>query len=706
MGCAFGASRSVFIDRLDYPDACSAAADINGDGIPDLICTTITTLDVVTMLGNGDGTFHAGPESDISFFGTALAADLNGDGIPDLILVGGPNLARCCVAVSLGNGDGTFQTATSYPAGSDKDMSSLILGDFNGDGILDVGTLAESGLWLFTGKGGGVLNPGVLTPIGQSGNNLYSVAATDIDGDDNLDVVASTQTGFAVLLGNGNGTFQPAINTASSFPDHSSTGLAVGDLSRGGGPDVILVDSSYTSVLVYPNKGGGHFAPPRPVYLPGNTNIAIGDVNGDGIPDLISPGVYIAFGQGDLRYTMPIYYATASPPIGGGVNPFIADLRRNGQLDIVVSNFFGGGSVLLNQGKGTFEDGNWTSLAGGGAGCSVVADFNGDGEPDLAIVTTQGISLLLGTGNASAPFRQGEITPVTNVWCLAEGDINNDGIPDLLILTPGVTYPKGTAITYLGKGDGTFTLAGSTPLSHLGTAVLGDFNGDGKTDFALDTNVLALGNGDGTFQTPHAFAPRPPPEGFTNIAARDLNGDGTLDIVLASLFNSQLFILLNNGAGVFTQTGIDTYGACYDAGFPTIADVNGDGSPDIVLGCQDGKTAIYLNNGAGAFTFAKSLTNAVQFAGSIPIVADVNGDGIPDIVVEESNSIVLYLGQGGLNFLSPFAYLGVGTTPAGVFAANVHGQAPGAGTPDLVVPDASGSVLTIINRTKHKEQTF
>jgi hypothetical protein len=177
--CADTVTPPTFFARRDYPSAGGfpSVGDVNGDGIPDIVAVGLSET-VSVLLGNGNGTFRsaidAGPSWENMTGGVLL--DLNGDGKLDLVIAGGPNghRAPCGIGVCFGNGDGTFQLPVLYQAGSDIFANNPVVGDFNGDGIPDVVEAGSSGVWLFTGKGGGVFNPGVvyssqpeLFPVGR-----------------------------------------------------------------------------------------------------------------------------------------------------------------------------------------------------------------------------------------------------------------------------------------------------------------------------------------------------------------------------------------------------------------------------------------------------------------------------------------------------------------------------------------------------------
>jgi hypothetical protein len=154
---------------------------------------------------------------------------------------------------------------------------------------------------------------------------------------------------------------------------------------------------------VYYGNGAGAFLTPEIVpSLDGG--LAFGDLNGGGILDLVSAPGYIAFGTTGGKFKSAVHY-TVEDDENNFFNVVLADLRNNGLTDILTDNY-SGVSVLLNLGNGEFEDGAWTAVTGGG-GCGAAADYNGDGKPDLAVITTTGFTILLGTGKATKPFTTG-----------------------------------------------------------------------------------------------------------------------------------------------------------------------------------------------------------------------------------------------------------------------------------------------------------
>jgi hypothetical protein len=190
------------------------------------------------------------------------------------------------------------------------------------------------------------------------------------------------------------------------------------------------------------------------------------------------------------------------------------------------------------------------------------------------------------------------------------------------------------------------------------------------------------------------------------IAAARLTGNKASDIVLTDPSSQLVYVLLSNGTA-FKQTTFSPDGEPANCDAPAavvLADVNGDGYPDMVLECGAvSNTPIYLNNQEGGFTFDTSLNDVFSNADDFPVVAGVNGDGIADIVTIAGGDIDIFLGEGSGTF-EYTASIGTLGSPQDLFALDAHGQKPKSGLPDLVVPDASGVLDVILNVTPSKLQ--
>jgi hypothetical protein len=685
-----------FADRRDY-DAVSytvAVGDVNNDGIPDLVSGYGGTFAV--QFGNGDGTFRAGPMlgQPNSVFALVLA-DINRDGNLDIIFATSSGIALC-----YGNGDGTFQLPIVYIMGDLEGNEALVVGDFNGDHLLDVATPGSSGVWLLLGApSGGFSTPQVILsePAG-----VLMIGAADLNADGNLDLIVNGGPGIQILLGNGDGTFAPP--QGYSVPAGGNS-LAIADLNGDGILDLATIDeeSPYAAILL--GKGDGTFQNPTTTYLPGGYSIAAGDVNGDGIPDLVTQDVFVALGNGDGTFQSPIFYPVGSNPDGGGFNGtqvVLSHLRKTSGIDIVTANnLYDTLSVLLNIGQGKFSDGEFLRVSGQPS-CAAAADFNGDGKPDLVFSNGNGITILLGTGKADPAYSlPGSEISVPGGYCVAAADFNHDGFMDLAVMA-NTAQNIATIVVFLGQGNGTFVQSASMVVNvYPGVPVVADFNHDGNPDIALSGNLIAFGNGDGTFQTPVPFVPNPPLfANFAGLAAADLNGDGYPDIVIADTTDNSVYIMLNKGNGTFKQDSLKVLVGCFAPDVPQLADLNGDGIPDLELLCQSQSVEIFLGNGNGTFQQPPTIVPAV-WSGvytSDLLVTDLNGDGKLDMAVLADHSLFVFTGNGDGTFNTPVPF-GVGPNPRIAVPSHLHRKPASTGTPDVTVTDAGGAVLVLLNTT-------
>ncbi len=430
-----GTTEPSFFDRRDYPTTyteCVATGDVNGDGIPDLIGGHYDS-GVQVQLGNGDGTFRPGPTTimanTLTLGPTSMAVlDLNGDGKADLLMGAYVESLplQYGISVAFGNGDGTFSTSpVFYPAGSAEVLVRLAVGDFNGDHIPDVAILGPAGVSYYQGHSDGTFSSPVLTPLAnETSLGSYKLVSGDLNGDGKLDIVAVTSTGYAVLLGNGKGGFSAQECTMPAAPYD----MAIGDVNGDGRLDLATVGPYFpdggNDAYILIGNGDGTFAAGYKVFFPAQEIIRMGDLNNDGIPDLVSGFGYVAYGKGNGKFEHPVLYPIAAPlnTFLGADDVALGVLQKSGNLDIVTANQGGSLSVLLNGGKRGIYDGTYLTMPTG-INCGVAGDFNGDGNIDLLMDGVNEDFILFGTGKATPASTRGAPIPVSGE-CPAVGDLN------------------------------------------------------------------------------------------------------------------------------------------------------------------------------------------------------------------------------------------------------------------------------------------
>ena len=398
----------TFQNHVDYGTAGAnfvAVGDFNRDGLMDVAVTNggYPSGMVTVLLGNPDGTFARTTSystSSAPFFARGIAAaSLTGNGKLDLITSNPGVFSQTAgtigqISVLQGNGDGTFQSLTSFPGGG----GNMAIADFNGDGRLDVAipgpqndNFLGTSVAVLLGNGDGTFQSG--NDYGTSTGPI-TVADGDFNGDGKTDLVVVNygSAKISVLLGNGDGTFQAHVDYAVGV---EPTSAAVGDFNADGKPDIAVTNQYDGTVSVLLGNGNGTFqnAVTYPVGA-GPSGVAVADVNGDGKLDLVlaNDGVSVLLGNGDGTFQPHV----DTPPVGGEAI-VVSDLNGDGIPDVATANqVINTLSVLIGHGDGTFSS-PWTFWTKSNSipNSITTADFNGDGGMDIAAAGQEGIVTVL-----------------------------------------------------------------------------------------------------------------------------------------------------------------------------------------------------------------------------------------------------------------------------------------------------------------------
>jgi hypothetical protein len=613
------------------------AGDFNQDGHLDFIMSNGLTSDLWIYLGKGDGTFqlpHVVPLTKGLAPLNIATASLRGNGILDLVVA---EYDTSTVGVLLGKGDGTFDYEQEYLLPDPP--QSVTINDFNHDGKLDIAAV------MFT----------AVTPVGNQ-----------------IPLVAS-------LAGDGTGNFAaPVITYMQNYYSWAQT-VDSGDVNGDGLPDLLITAPELLGTLdggaqIYLSNGDGTFTAGDMVvpneYFNLVSDAKLGDVNGDGCLDAVvsdySMVSWVALGDCSGKFSKPT-------PFPMGDSPYavqLADVNGDGHLDIVTSSvpteepnflYTSGNTVnvALGDGKGNFSIGR-TYVGAGAAFSLAVADFNGDGKPDVVTANEDqdSANLFLNDGTGSFGFPQGLYMGLSNTGELltsSDGpsivDLNGDGKPDVFLLSEGANSNI-YATSLLNDGTGRLAVPLSSdsgspgiPTNFVGDYRLGDFRKTGHLDVvavgadtAFDPSSQLIlfmpGNGDGTFGKGTLTATTGA-DGAMTIG--DFNGDSKLDFVIVRGTNTRtLTPFLGNGDGTFrTGTSITFTDSNEEILRVYSGDFNKDGKLDVLVFASGNG---YWTTGSAAWEFDGNGDGTFQpgnelFTHFEPFtLADINNDGLPDIV--------------------------------------------------------------------------
>jgi hypothetical protein len=455
-----------------------------------------------------------------------------------------------------------------------------------------------------------------------------------------------TIVGQAQLTANGVATmkFRPPLGSLEFLAIYQGTNTHAGCESTWQNLTVTGKIDTSTTISIDPPNYSANITAYGPLAASGDVLFAVATNSG------------IELASAPLGPSSTQYFVSRPTSIDVGGEQFslaVADFNGDGILDAAVVVLKSDGtvelSILLGNPDGTFTQ---KSTISGISGLYTVADFNHDGIPDIAALQDSGptttVSVFLGRGDGTF-IEQPLVTDFSfnDAITMFSADFNGDGNPDLMM----INFDEGTTAVLLGNGEGGFRAIPSPNLGAVGEeAIVADFNGDGIPDVAVFTLVpgvfvlqasltILSGNGDGTFVTSSLDLPCDEDSGIT---VADFNGDGFPDIAMTNCYDSQhLDVLLGNGNTTFTSLELPgAVGDQYDDPIQAVTgDLNGDGIPDLVLvNGADAEIGILLGKGDGTFGTGPVFSVPGGAQEEAVAVADFNGDGISDLLMTAADS--------------------------------------------------------------------
>lgn len=614
-------------------------ADLNGDGFDDIVQINARHTVVTVVLGSAEGYGRDRTEIPTGSSNETLAlADLDGDGAPDLVVARQGEFTpedTGSLAVFMGSRDGSFGPQIDYPAGIAP--QSVALADFDGDGRMDA-AVANGGsfgapslppdngsLSILLGDGAGGFGAPATQPVG---NGPRSVLAFEANGDGNLDLaVANRDDGsVAVLLGSGDGGVgAPRAFAVGARP----TFLGSADFNGDGHSDIAVLHRMTATISMWLGDGAGSYRA-NGRYLCGS-NIRSFDImqpGADARPTIISPdgsgnSYLLLVADTDGTLVAPAAYPVGPTPGAAAAGDFDGD----GEMDLAVGSSEQA-AVLFSPKPFDHNQQTPQLLGGAGAHAVAVADFNGDGRDDLA--SSEGSSAVVREGRADKTW--GAPMPLNTggrVRDLTTLDANGDGRIDLAVLKDS------TVALYLGGAGGLGARAELPAAAGAHAVAAADFNNDGLDDLLVagETQAAVLpATGSGGFGPAVSIAST----GRLQAAATgDFNNDDNPDaavsgIVEASSFRFGVLLIPGDGAGGFGQPIVTE--SDFGPADLSAQDFNRDGYLDLFVAHCCGETNLTFLQGTGNGEFAATSLPGGASPTSLA-AADFDRDGDLDLAV-------------------------------------------------------------------------
>lgn len=516
-------------------------------------------------------------------------------------------------------------------------------GDLDGDGDVDL----VYALWqrhqvaVRRGTGEGTFGPESLIGVGSF---PLGVELADVDRDGRLDLIVadSGSNDVGVLRGNGDATFQPRV--AHAVGSNPQVAVPV-DLNGDGWIDVATASAFAGAVSVLLNDGSGGFAAATSYAVGGLPHgVAAGDLNGDGLVDLVSAdrssnAVSVLFNQGGGTFGGRVALAAGN----GARTPIVADLNRDGRNDIVVSNVFGASvSIILATGPGTFAP--QQAIAVGGQPNGLLArDLDGDGPLDLIVAERDARSVRVLFGDGAGGVRETVAWPAGfAAWIVSLAELDGDGRDDLVVTNMGdqgsLASDRTVSVLRGLPGGGFLSCARATAAAGSRSVAVGDLDGDGLRDLVVANQgpgtvsvFLQDRTSPGRFLAPTAY---PAGGGAAGLAIADLDGDGALDVAVASSLGGSVSLLFQDP----TRPGVLRPAVARSvSGTPRdveAADLDGDGRVDLVVACDGAlRVEVLLQTPGAPGSFgAPAAFGTGQCDPESLALTDLDSDGRLDVV--------------------------------------------------------------------------
>jgi hypothetical protein len=586
-------------------------ADMDGNGLSDLVVVEDHGSTLSVFLRNPWGGFedpltvNLQPFAAWPFFCRAPLAvgDITNDGVPDVILADGMMIPELLILP--GAGDGTFEEARPFllsgaPCG-------IGLSDVDRDGMLDIITVPQTSgtqmLHVFLGLGDSLFADPWTAELPPGVDSLLDYEFADFDGDGSVDFAAAggRQDGRIVLgFGTGDGSFRLAL-AAGGVTSRNLNEIEFGDVNGDGVGDLVVCSHNADAPDIALSRGeaGGAFLDPELLMGPRARGIRLADLDEDGLLDLVcessrTGSVQVRLANDALEHYQS--YLGTEFNVSGGV---IMDVDEDGHQDCILPST-GGRCLVILKGKG---DGTlnaprvsatyWRITSG------VPGDFDEDGIEDIAAIGRWDDGLALFRGTEEPPwFSPDEPLALcegfTELSRGATADLNRDGHLDLVV----ARYREAELILYFGNGDGSFGEPSCLALPLLTGAwgvATADFDEDGQIDIAVNFNEAAYvgilyGLGDGTFRPLELIEDVPAPR---NLIAHDLDEDGHMDMVWRSNAGETqtLGLLRGRGDGTFSLRILGEAAGAEGLRPLQIADATGDGIEDVITAAFDPNAA-------------------------------------------------------------------------------------------------------------------